>query len=88
MRKRVWDKYSVSSVLRWMGSRGFGFEEALATLEALGFRPKCRTVKHQLHLGATGRGGAVAKIVRGEAKQMRKFLKEYKNHSTLFSRHS
>ena len=54
--------YSATSVLRWMGSQGWNWREAVAVLEKLDITMKETTIKLQINSGRHGNDGWYGKV--------------------------
>lgn len=65
--------HAVTAVIRWMGVKGFTFDQAVAALEESGCCPNPATVKIQLSAGLKGERGAPASLSREHAAQLLTF---------------
>ena len=80
-KKLVFDKYSATSIIRWMGSKNWSVEEARAVIDQLTKGIKDSTLKIQLRDGAKGEDGthgAPAELTAAERKQVNAKRKAFK----------
>ena len=68
--------YSATSVLRWMGANGWGFEDAAVVMATIGAaRIADSTIRIQLNAGRDGRRGPAAPVTPAQAKKLRELAK-------------
>ncbi len=76
-RQLVWDKYAATAMIRWMGVKKWGFDQARYAMNKIGSEVADATIRIQLRRGKAGQAEP-AKLNRAEQKKLNAMKKAVK----------
>ncbi len=74
-KRKKWNEYPITAVVRWMGVEGWNAKQATQVLEALGFDLSPATIAAQLRAGKMEERGPAADLNPQQEKELNKLLK-------------